>query len=102
MSNATELLRRALEALKDAKEEISDWGAYSSDYFQKKWDYEGSITQYDPLIEEIRDYLDAPRPFVRLTREELLYLGEEHVGPMSGGEIQLMLITQEALAEKNK
>ena len=59
MSTATELLRRALEALKDAKEEISDWGAYADHYFQEKWDYKGSITQYDPLIEDIRTYLDS-------------------------------------------
>lgn len=48
-------------------------------------------------------YLNPPkRPFVRLTKDELLELGVEIVGPMSGGELQLMVITQEALAEKNK
>jgi len=52
----------------------------------------------------IMDALEEPisRPFVRLTDEELLKLGGDHVGPMSDGEFHLMVITQEALAEKNK
>jgi hypothetical protein len=60
MTKERELLKRALEALSDAKGEIADWGAYADAYFQKKWDYEGSIKQYGPLIEEIRTYLSTP------------------------------------------
>lgn len=57
MSTATELLRRALEALKDAKEEVAEWGAHASPFFREKYDYEGSIKQYDPLIEELALFL---------------------------------------------
>ena len=80
MSNATELLRRALEALKDAKEEISDWGAYADHYFQEKWDYKGSITQYDPLIENIRTFL-AAEPEAEPVTDEIL---EQHIENSDG------------------
>jgi len=53
MTNTNDLLRRALAAY-DHKEEP---------YFER----------LHHVFEEIRDYLDAPRPFVRLTREDLFY-----------------------------
>ena len=59
MTKERELLRRALEGLENRRDEIADWGAYASEYFQTKWGYEASIDAYDNLIIEIRAHLAA-------------------------------------------
>ena len=63
-------------------------------------------------MKDANDWVAQPHPedvkrieerhFVRLTDEELIKLGSEHVGPMSDGEFHLMVITQNALEEKNR
>lgn len=57
MTTERELLQRALEGLEDRRYEIEGWGAYADDYFQTKWGLAASITAYDNVITEIRDYL---------------------------------------------
>lgn len=70
---ARELLERALKGLENRKDEVADWGAYASDYFQKKWCYEDSIIEFDGLMEEIRAYLAQPEvKREALSDEELL------------------------------
>ena len=73
------------------------------------WLIPGGITERKDLAEANGSnaqplYLHpAPRkPFVRLTDKELENLGGKYVGPMSDGEFHLMVITQNALEEKNK
>lgn len=91
MTKERTLLRRALEALKDAKGEMADWGAYADAHFKRKWDYEGSITQYDPLIEELSAYLAAepeaepvawrimPPPNLKITDGSWLFYDDREV-----------------------
>lgn len=55
-----ELMQQVLDALEDAKDEIRDWGAYASEYFQAKYDLEASIQQFDKLIEALRSRLAQP------------------------------------------
>lgn len=57
---ARELLERALKGLENRKDEVADWGAYASEYFQNKWGYEDSIVEFDGLMQEIRAYLAQP------------------------------------------
>ena len=37
------------EKLSEAAEDIADWGAYASTYFQEKWDLAGDIAKYTTL-----------------------------------------------------
>lgn len=37
--------KRLRETLKEAISEVESWGAYASEYFQKKWDLEGTIAE---------------------------------------------------------
>ena len=39
------------EALKDASEEIYDWGLYASDYFQEKYDLEGCVKKFEHIAD---------------------------------------------------
>lgn len=57
------LIQQALEGLEDRRSEIADWGAYASDYFQEKWGLASSITAYDGVIEQLRDYLNRAEEF---------------------------------------
>lgn len=41
---------RLLEALKDARIDIEEWGAYAGDYFQEKWGLQEDLSRYDRLI----------------------------------------------------
>ena len=45
-----ELLREFAEAVDD----IESWGAYASDYFQKKHDLDGTVERYRALIEKVK------------------------------------------------
>ena len=48
-----ELIRQRdelLAALKDAREMVSDWGAYASEYMQEKHDLVGDINRLDEII----------------------------------------------------
>lgn len=38
-------------ALKAAAEDIGDWGAYASQYFQEKWDLAGEVKRYTAIAE---------------------------------------------------
>ncbi len=52
-----ELERRlavAVETLKNAKENISDWGEYASAYFQEKYDLKGDIARIDTTLIHIQ------------------------------------------------
>ena len=44
-----------LAALKEAVEDIENWGVYASGYFQKKYDLEGVIANHEKLIAEIEE-----------------------------------------------
>lgn len=49
----SELERRlaiAVEELKNAKENISDWGEYASTYFQEKYDLKGDIEHINVVL----------------------------------------------------
>ena len=39
-----------LEALKDAREMVSDWAGYASPYFQEKHDIDGDLKKLDDAI----------------------------------------------------
>jgi hypothetical protein len=39
-----------LAALKEAREDVSSWGAYASEYFRDKWDLAGDLARYDAVI----------------------------------------------------
>lgn len=73
---------------------VRSWGDAKEYYFKP--------LMGDLPIGEYELYLKPKVPFVRLTDEELIKLGSEHVGPMSDGEFHLMVITQNALEEKNR
>lgn len=79
MTKERELLRRALDGLENRRDEIADWGAYASEYFQAKWGYEASIDAYDNLIKEIRAHLAAeegePQPFNQAEFDEMVRKG---------------------------
>jgi hypothetical protein len=47
-------MEMALEALKQAKDAVSDWGSYASDYFQKKHDLQGDLDAIQAQITAIR------------------------------------------------
>jgi hypothetical protein len=38
--------------LKEARDDIEDWGAYADAYFQEKWDLKGTIAKYDSVLNE--------------------------------------------------
>jgi hypothetical protein len=57
MSETEDLLREALNALILAREEISDWGAYASTYFQEKYALDENIKANDDLINRITEHL---------------------------------------------
>ena len=40
-----EVNQELLEALKEAADEIADWGLYASEYFQNKHDLQGAINK---------------------------------------------------------
>ena len=84
MNRERELLERALKVLENRKDEVEDWGAYADEYFQKKWDYKGSITQYDPLIEEIRTFRAAEPEAEPMTEEEIENVFFSRMGFVSG------------------
>lgn len=44
-----------LAALIEARDDIASWGAYASDYFQKKHDLAGTIKRYDEIIAQARE-----------------------------------------------
>ena len=48
-----ELIRQRdelVEALKDAREMVSDWAGYASPYFQEKYDIDGDLKKLDDAI----------------------------------------------------
>jgi hypothetical protein len=47
-------MEMALEALKQAKDAVSDWGSYASEYFQKKHDLQGDLDAIQAQITAIR------------------------------------------------
>jgi len=42
-----------LEALKDAREMVSDWAGYASPYFQEKHDIDGDLKKLDDAIAKV-------------------------------------------------
>lgn len=47
--SAEEEVARLRSALLEAAEDVQDWGAYASDYFQEKWDLDGDVAKYRAL-----------------------------------------------------
>lgn len=43
-----------LNALKNAREMVEDWGSYASPYFQGKHDFTGDLTKLDSAIDAVR------------------------------------------------
>ena len=52
-----EVMRMALEALKEALDSIESWGSYASGYFQVKHDLEGDIEKTKTSITAIEKCL---------------------------------------------
>jgi hypothetical protein len=50
----------ALEALKQAKDRVADWGAYASNYFQTKNDLQGDLDEIQAQITALRQALAQP------------------------------------------
>jgi Mg-chelatase subunit ChlI len=51
-----ELIRQRdelMEALKDAREMVDDWGSYASAYLQEKHDIEGDLSRLDAVISKM-------------------------------------------------
>ena len=59
--NHIETLRLALEALVEARDDVQSWGAYASEYFQKKHDLAGHFHKYEKAITALRQALEQPR-----------------------------------------
>lgn len=57
-----ELLQRALTALEENRQSISEWGGYASDYFKEKYKLDADICSNDALIAEIKMELARPDP----------------------------------------
>jgi hypothetical protein len=38
------------EALVEAREDVAEWGAYASPYFQEKWDLAGDLARIDAAL----------------------------------------------------
>lgn len=56
--NANDALReQEAEALVDAKDDISVWGQYASEYFQDKHDLDGNLVKVDRAIRNIDEAL---------------------------------------------
>lgn len=47
-----EKYNKLLNALKEATEDIADWGSYASDFFQEKHNWAGDIAKYRAIIAE--------------------------------------------------
>jgi hypothetical protein len=43
-------LAEAVKLLREAREDIEDWGAYASQYFQDKHDLKGCLATYDVFL----------------------------------------------------
>lgn len=74
-----ELLKLALDALKDDKQLIEDWGSYASSYFQEKHNLLGDIASKDELIYKIESYLSdnvEPEPIAYKFNGELFWPSE--------------------------
>jgi len=52
-----EALKLALEALRVARESVSEWSSYASDYFKDKYDLDGDFEAIDASIEVIEAVL---------------------------------------------
>jgi len=48
-------IEEAARMLDEAADEVEFWGAYASEYFQKKWDLEGSIQKFRSYAAKLRD-----------------------------------------------
>lgn len=66
-----EVMRMALEALKEASDSIESWGSYASGYFQVKHDLEGDIEKTKESITAIEKCLanDALEKMAENARE---------------------------------
>ena len=55
-----EAMKLALEALVEARDDVQSWGAYASEYFQKKHDLAGHFHKYEKAITALRQALEQP------------------------------------------
>jgi hypothetical protein len=55
-----EALRACVEALEEARDDLIAWGAYASDYFKDKHDFDGDVARIDAAIATARAALEAP------------------------------------------
>lgn len=57
MSKQIDALRLALDALRVARESVSEWSSYASDYFKDKYELDGDFEAIDSSIEVIEAVL---------------------------------------------
>ena len=55
-----EALRACVEALEEARDDLIAWGAYASDYFKDKHDFDGDVARLDAALATTRAALEAP------------------------------------------
>jgi hypothetical protein len=48
-------IEEAARMLDEAADEVEFWGAYASEYFQDKWDLDGSVQKYRDYAAKLRD-----------------------------------------------
>jgi len=70
MTTLRKAAQAALDALKNAHDDVLDWGAYAGDYFKDKHDLEGCVARIKDDIEALRAALAHP-DVPMLTDEEV-------------------------------
>lgn len=60
MNKQTEALKMAIEGYVECLEDMTDWAAYASEYFQDKHDLEGNIQAHKQKIQACKEALEQP------------------------------------------